>query len=336
MELFYPAYYQKFVCLAGACPDSCCKEWEVDVDPATAARYRTLPGDLGDRLRQVLRDNEDCTVMVIEDGRCPMWRQDGLCRIQAELGHDALCQVCQQFPRLRHEYGSFTELGLELSCPEAAQLILSGADYHRCREEVPGCEPPEYDAEIMEILLQSRETFLSFLEQTDIPFPHVLAVLLLYAHDVQSQLDGGEPAQFDPEALLNEAANYGQAADCGAFLSFFRELEILTPQWRELLDQPPAVPQWQAEHIALLRYMVDRYWLQAVSDFDIVCRAKLAIASCLLVGFLGSNPVETAQLFSKEIENSTDNVEAILDGAYSASPLTDAHLLGLLFLKTKK
>ncbi len=336
MELFYPAYYQKFVCLAGSCPDSCCKEWDVDVDDASAARYRALPGDLGDRLRQVLRDTEDGTVMTIEQGRCPMWRQDGLCRIQAELGHDALCQVCQQFPRLRHEYGSFTELGLELSCPAAAQLILTGEDHAWRREEIPGGEEPEYDTWAMEILQESRQTFLSFLEHTAMPFPHALAVLLLYAHEVQAQLDGGAPAQLRPDAFLTEAAGYAGEADPGAFLAFFRELEILTPGWQTRLDMPPEVPQWQPEHFSLLRYLINRYWLQAVSDFDIVCRAKLAVAACLLVAFLGGSPVETAQLFSKEIENSADNIETILDGAYSAHALTDAHLLSLLFSKTQK
>ena len=59
MEIRYPAYYKDFSCLAGACPDSCCHEWEVDVDPDAADYYRHLPGELGDRLREVLRDGED-------------------------------------------------------------------------------------------------------------------------------------------------------------------------------------------------------------------------------------------------------------------------------------
>jgi hypothetical protein len=40
--------------------------------------------------------------------------------------------------------------------------------------------------------------------------------------------------------------------------------------------------------------------------------------------------VETAQLYSKEIENSADNVDAILDAAYTHPALTDANLLTLL------
>ena len=113
MEVFFPKYYYSFRCIAGDCPDSCCKEWAVDVDPEAAAQYRALEGALGDRLRQVLADTEDGTVMTIEDGRCPMWQQDGLCRIQSQLGEAWLCHTCRQFPRLRHDYGDFVELGLE-------------------------------------------------------------------------------------------------------------------------------------------------------------------------------------------------------------------------------
>ena len=79
-----------------------------------------------------------------------------------------------------------------------------------------------------------------------------------------------------------------------------------------------------------LRYFIQRYWLQAVSDYDLISRVKFAVAGCLLVNYLGGDFLQTAQQFSKEIENDPDNVEAILDGAYTAPALTDANLLGLL------
>ena len=72
---------------------------------------------------------------------------------------------------------------------------------------------------------------------------------------------------------------------------------------------------------------MERYWLQAVSDYDLYCRVKFIVVSCLLVGRLGGNFVETAQLFSKEIENNTENVEALLDAAYANPAFTDDKLL---------
>lgn len=329
MKVWFPEYYKTFRCIASACPDSCCKEWEVDVDDAAACFYRGLEGPLGDRLRQVLKDTEDGTVMTIENGRCPMWRQDGLCRIQAELGHDALCQVCREFPRLRHDYGDFVEYGLELSCPEAARLILS-QPCSLLSEDIPGGEAPEYDSEVMRILLETRRTVLDFWETTSLPANFALAVVLLYGHEVQSWLDGGEAAVLDAESSIDLAKKYAANGDWPLFLNFFRNLEILTPQWRERLSSPATDCLWHAGFLRLASYFVGRYWLQAVSDYDLIGRVKLLVAACLLVYRLGGNFAETAQLFSKEIENDPDNLEAILDGAYCAPALTDIQLLSLL------
>lgn len=327
MEVFYPKYYYNFSCIAAACPDSCCKEWSVDVDPQAAAYYRQLPGDLGNRLREVLQDTEEGTIMTIENGRCPMWRADGLCRIQVELGHDALCKVCREFPRLTHDYGDFTELGLELSCPEAARLILSGADNSVLSCTLPGGETAEYDTEVMAILKRTRTEFFSFLDSTSLPFPQILTAFLLYAHSVQEELDGGEKAILTPEVSVSgiTASN-----NLRPLQDFFLGLEILTPQWKARLEAPAVSPNWNPGCKALLHYFILRYWLQAVSDYDIVCRAKFAIAACLLIGGLGGDLIETAQNFSKEIENDPDNVEAILDAAYSHPALTDMQLLQML------
>lgn len=329
MKIYTPEYYQYFHCIASACPDSCCKEWAVVVDDAAAAFYRSLGGALGDRLRQVLKDTEDGTVMTIENGRCPMWRQDGLCRIQAELGHDALCHVCQEFPRLRHDFGDFVEYGLELSCPEAARLILS-LPHSFTVTETAGGDAPEYDAEIMEILQGSRKTVMDFLGSTTLSPNLALAVLLFYSHEVQSWIDGSAPAVLDVDNCLKLAKKYATKGDCELLFDFFRDLEILTPQWRDRLDAPTTVSHWHDRFFALIRYFIGRYWLQAVSDYDLISRVKFLITACLVICRLGGDFAETAQTFSKEIENDPDNMEAILNGAYTAPALTDMQLLGLL------
>lgn len=331
MKLYEPEYYRNFHCIASACPDSCCKEWEVDVDQKTAAYYRSLPGPLGEKLRRYLQESSYGTVMTIENGRCPMWRADGLCQIQAELGHEALCQVCQEFPRLRHDYGDFAELGLELSCPEAARLIFASTGDHLLCHTVSGGDEPEYDLEIMEILLKSRQEMLDFLEEHSYPLQEALAILLLYGHSVQGALDGGDYITLDPENCLAEARKYIQPSDYQMLFDFFSQLEILTPQWKAKLDSGAVNYTWSDSLLPLLRYGIQRYWLQAVSDYDLVCRVKLIITACLLVNAMGGNPQETAQLFSKEIENDPDNLEAILDGAYTSPALTDTTLLGLIF-----
>lgn len=328
MERIIPNYYNQFKCIASACPDSCCKEWAVDVDEESAARYRALPGELGERLRAVLQDTPDGTVMTIENGRCPMWRDDGLCRIQAELGHDALCCVCQTFPRLTHDYGDYVELGLELSCPEAARLILS-ADDGVTTQTIPGKEDMDYDTDTFSTLRRSREEYLGWLKSTP-SLPQALAVLLLYACEVQSELDGGEEAVIDPEYALMQAEKFAKPGSMEEIFQFFSTLELLTPQWKAILDAGPVTANWDRRLKNFLIYLIRRYWLQAVSDYDLVGRAKLCIVSCLLLSRIPGDLEQTAQLFSKEIENDPDNIEAILDAAYTHPALTDVRLLGLL------
>lgn len=331
MWIYEPSYYQSFRCIASRCPDSCCKEWEVQVDDQSAAYYRGLQGALGDRLREVLTDDPQWgTVMRIEQGRCPMWRQDGLCRIHAELGHEALCKTCRDFPRLRHDYGSFRELGLELSCPEAARLILHSSDNVMRTYEVDGAEEPEYDEEAMTILLENRKKALELLYHPRYCVQESLVLLLYYGYQVQAYLDGDDAPDFVPEVILEEVAQLTVRADAEALKGFFAGLEILTPQWKVRLQSDAEPAEWSDIFRNLARYGIERYWLQAVSDYDLTSRVKMIIISCLLVRQLGGDVTETAQLYSKEIENNIDNVEALLDGAYTHPALTDTNLLGLL------
>ena len=330
MIIIKPSYFDTFRCIAGQCPDSCCKEWDVLVDEDKAAFYRALPGNLGDRLRQVLKDEDGEVYMTIENRRCPMWRDDGLCRIQAELGEAALCKTCRDFPRLTHDYGDFVEYGLELSCPEAARIILNTPVPIFVTQEVSGGEAPEYDAADMAILLRTRETARKILSDPRHTTDESLALLLLYAYRAQTELNGIETAADENEtAMLEHAKTFARDCDFVDILNFFKGLEILTPEWAAHLEAPSPT-DWESRHLTLARYFVDRYWLQAISDFDLISRVKLALISCLMVKFLGGDLIEIAQLYSKEIENSIENVEAILDATYDEPFFSDVCLWGLL------
>ncbi len=324
-----PAYYDNFACMAAACPDSCCHEWEVDIDAPTAKLYRNLPGQLGNALRAVLRDEDGSTYMTIADGRCPMWRKDGLCEIQCQLGHDALSKTCREYPRISHDYGDFRELGLELSCPAAAELILHSPKQALLTIPHPADTPGDYDEECMTTLLRSRETLLRFWEESAYPLPHMLAVTLLYSYDVQSEIDGGEETAFCPDALLQRAADLAKSGDIEGIFARFRSLEILTSRWESRLT-PTATPCWRPETKNFVRYGLLRYYLQAVSDYDLLCRVKWLVVSALLLAYMEGDFLQNAQLFSKEIENSRDNMDALWDAAYTCPAFSDLGLLGLL------
>ena len=143
---------------------------------------------------------------------------------------------------------------------------------------------------------------------------------------------GGVAALAEEEAdlaALEAAGSLVGEPDWAGFLEFFRNLEILTPRWQRLLCGPihPGLPEGT---LRLAGYLVERYWLQAISDFDLMGRVKFVVIACLLVGALPGRFPDNAQLFSKEIENDADNVDAILDAAQCHYAFADIRLLGML------
>ena len=44
-------YTEGFSCLAGSCPDTCCKDWEIILDEDAISRYQKMPGVLGEQVR---------------------------------------------------------------------------------------------------------------------------------------------------------------------------------------------------------------------------------------------------------------------------------------------
>ena len=69
MKILEPDYASSFRCLAGACPDTCCKDWEIILDEDTLARYQELPGAFGDEVRAAL--TQDAEVRDVVRTRLP-------------------------------------------------------------------------------------------------------------------------------------------------------------------------------------------------------------------------------------------------------------------------
>ena len=104
MKLRVPDYFDDFSCLAGACPHSCCMEWEVVLDEDTARRYRALPGPLGERLRAAMQLDGEDWCFLLRGGRCPFLNQENRCEVH-------LCHLPGAPPvrgRLRHVPGGHT------------------------------------------------------------------------------------------------------------------------------------------------------------------------------------------------------------------------------------
>ena len=165
------ACFQGFQCMAGSCPDSCCRAgWEIVIDPRTMDRVKLLPGPDAARVRSAVVDGEE-PIWQNRDGVCTLLDPDGLCHLQRHYGPEALCRVCRDYPRFRRFYGARTEHGLSLSCPEALRLLLRpGADLSPVSwEDNAPIEPNDLDAETWMLLQEGRAAALALLRREDLP-----------------------------------------------------------------------------------------------------------------------------------------------------------------------
>ena len=59
IQMRKPDYFERFQCSASDCTDNCCIGWEIDIDERTAERYKKVPGELGQKLKdRILREGE--------------------------------------------------------------------------------------------------------------------------------------------------------------------------------------------------------------------------------------------------------------------------------------
>jgi lysine-N-methylase len=124
-----PTSYSNFQCIGAACEDTCCEGWGVFVDKMTFQKYQTCSdSQLGAKLKELVTIKpvgNDLMYATIQSpgGRCS-FLAEGLCSIQKRLGEDYLGHTCATYPRVVNTLGNSRERSLDLSCPEAARLML--------------------------------------------------------------------------------------------------------------------------------------------------------------------------------------------------------------------
>ncbi len=129
-----PVYFKEFQCIGSSCDDNCCIGWDVEIDKKTYHKYQMVK-DVA--LSKLFRDsiyenpnsydrNVDFAIVELEkNNRCPFLNEKQLCMIQAKLGHAYLSNVCSAYPRYANEVNGVTEYSVNVSCPEAARLVLT-------------------------------------------------------------------------------------------------------------------------------------------------------------------------------------------------------------------
>lgn len=326
-----PDYYDKFRCLAGDCPHTCCEKWEVVIDEETARRYAEETGPLGEKLCAALRTDEDGDLCFpLDGGRCPFLDGENLCEIHKTLGEAATSVTCREHPRFTEDYGPFREVTLSASCPAANNLLL-GSEAPLAFLERETAEPPEEGDEWLAGLLPLRARLLALLADRSWPLERRLADFLTLAQAAQTALDTGCEEDLPALAGRWRPAGAGEAAGPSALfpaaLRLLAGLEALEEDWRALLARaetagPMPQPEALLERIAV--YFAFRYILKTVNDGDLLGRAKFCVFAVLAVGRLAAvcGLAEALRRFSCEVEHDDDALDALLDamdtdGAFS-------------------
>ena len=129
----YPKYLKEFKCIGGKCEDSCCIGWDIDIDKITFRQYyKVKDQEMKKMFQKNVHNNEYCQapdvdygkVKLKKDKRCPFLDECNYCIIQSKLGEEYLSNVCTSFPRILNKIDGYYEMSLDVSCPEAARILL--------------------------------------------------------------------------------------------------------------------------------------------------------------------------------------------------------------------
>ncbi|MDU0322564.1 flagellin lysine-N-methylase, partial [Clostridium butyricum] len=133
LKIVMPDYFKQFKCIGGKCEDSCCIGWDIDVDEKTFRQYMKLDNEeFNTILAKNMQKNHECSNEFIDYGkvqlnkekRCPFLNECNYCIIHSKLGEDYLSNTCSHFPRVLNKVDEDYEISLDVSCPEAARIVL--------------------------------------------------------------------------------------------------------------------------------------------------------------------------------------------------------------------
>lgn len=321
MQYTVPHYYKQFHCAAGACPDTCCAGWQIQIDPVSLQKYKKTKGALGNRLKNEIDWKESCFRQY--DGRCAFLNDEDLCDLYLEGGGErAFCRTCRTYPRHIEEFEGLREISLSLSCPAAADLILNCSEPVRfLHAENPDRDETyeEFDFLLFTKLMDARSLILKILQDRTWPVTLRAAAALALSHDLQERID--KNALYDVDTLLDRYSsdnvmNWFEArlqelnrsdswekrrskTRLGLF-SLFDQLEVLRDDWipylhnaRKTLENAPA-PGKEAERRfhdlfsdvveeQLLVYFVFTYFCGAVYNGNAYGKMKFSIAGMILI-----------------------------------------------------
>ncbi len=257
MKITTPFYYKDFKCIAGACTDTCCAGWDVDVDEASYKYYKSVKGSFGKRLKSVMVKSEEggCT-FTLNNGRCPVLNDENLCDLDIALGEENLCDTCAEFPRFINEYGNTREIGIAPSCITAGEIIFNYKD-KLVFENTENDEFPKTYNDIDPLtyiqLTSARKMAYSIVQNRAYTINDRCVLLLEFAKKIQKHLDSErdelianvvnafKDMDYQQSVLDNAKKKYSGFDDTAyryiyKYFDKFKGMEVINPDWFKVLE----------------------------------------------------------------------------------------------------
>ncbi len=294
MKLYAPTYYKTFQCIADRCEHSCCIGWEIDIDEHTLKRYKRLKDGYGAVIAGSIAMDDTPHFRLGSHDRCPHLDERGLCRIILNVGEDYLCDICREHPRF-YNFTSVAEVGLGLSCPEAARIVLSSPDYATL-EEV-GTVTAEADGIDFDGRAE-RNAIYQILQDPSLDYKAKLtSVYRKYA------IDAGEDNRW---LEILDSLEYLDTDHKTLFMNYSSTL------------RPNGTDEYTERFLA---YLIYRHCAEALDAEDFCIRLAFCLfCERLLASLIAYRKAESlheiaalASIISEEIEYSDDNTVALMD-----------------------
>lgn len=257
MKITTPFYYKDFKCIAGACTDTCCAGWDVDVDEASYKYYKSVNGSFGKRLKSVMVKSEEggCT-FTLNNRRCPFLNDENLCDLYIALGEENLCDTCAEFPRFINEYGNTREIGIAPSCITAGEIIFNYKD-KLVFETTENDEFPKTYNDIDPLtyiqLTSARKMAYSIVQNRAYTINDRCVLLLEFAKKIQKHLDSErdelianvvnafKDMDYQQSVLDNAKKKYSGFDDTAyryiyKYFDKFKGMEVINPDWFKVLE----------------------------------------------------------------------------------------------------
>ena len=323
MRYLKPHYYDKFVCTAGDCPDSCCAGWQIMIDETSLERYGNEKSEFGTRLRNSIDWDEECFYQ--NNRRCAFLNEENLCDLYKALGPDSLCDTCRMYPRHTEEYEGLRELSLSLSCPEAARIFLSHKEkitFRTVEKETPEETYDDFDYFLFTALMDTRDYLFSVIQDRSVPCALRRRKLLACGHDFQLCLDRNKLFQWETIRSRHQNSAFGDSfqkklhkwitakkpsADLrkNIWKTIIPQMEVLRSGWHDYLletltplytacdteqqyqdvclEFETFYPDWKIQEEQLLLYWIYTYFCGAVYDEQIFAKVKMAVICTFMI-----------------------------------------------------